>query len=156
MRRAVCVVPGRIDTALGRPAAGKTGTTNDYLDAWFMGFTPQVVTGVWVGFDAQKRIGPKSTGAVIALPIWLEFMKEAVKNYPEADFSIPKGVSFAFIDGRDGKPIGANRPNAVREAFIEGTEPTGGGSRQSDESSYGSQPAADKKETSDFLKEDIE
>ncbi|MEW6058335.1 MAG: PBP1A family penicillin-binding protein [Bdellovibrionota bacterium] len=112
---------------LGRPAAGKTGTTNDYLDAWFMGFTPQVVTGVWMGFDAQKSLGPRSTGGLVALPIWLEFMKEAVKPYPVTEFTVPKGVTFAFIDSKTGKPARANRAGAIREVFIEGTEPTFGG-----------------------------
>lgn len=156
MNEVATVGTGHDARNLGRPAAGKTGTTNDYLDAWFMGFTPQIVTGVWVGFDTQKKIGPKSTGAMVALPIWLEYMKEAVKNYPEADFAVPKGVTFRFIDARDGKIIGANRPNAVREAFVEGTEPDSASGGGDENSVGGTRPAADKKETSDFLKQDIE
>src|SRR5580698_2738730 len=74
--------------ALGRPAAGKTGTTQDYTDAWFIGFTPQVTAGVWVGFDdKQISLGKKETGARAALPIWLEFMKTALEGQPALDFA---------------------------------------------------------------------
>ena len=74
--------------ALGRPAAGKTGTTQDYTDAWFIGFTPQVTSGVWVGFDdKQISLGKKETGARAALPIWLEFMQSASAGMPEVDFA---------------------------------------------------------------------
>src|SRR5450432_815199 len=73
--------------ALGRPAAGKTGTTQDYTDAWFIGFTPQLTAGVWVGFDdKQISLGKKETGARAALPIWLEFMQSALSGMPELDF----------------------------------------------------------------------
>jgi penicillin-binding protein 1A len=74
--------------ALGRPAAGKTGTTQDYTDAWFIGFTPQVTAGVWVGFDdKQISLGKKETGAKAALPIWLEFMQSALGGMPEVEFA---------------------------------------------------------------------
>ena len=74
--------------ALGRPAAGKTGTTQDYTDAWFIGFTPQVTAGVWVGFDdKQISLGKKETGAKAALPIWLEFMQSALAGMPEVEFA---------------------------------------------------------------------
>jgi len=73
--------------ALGRPAAGKTGTTQDYTDAWFIGFTPQLTAGVWVGFDdKQISLGKKETGAKAALPIWLEFMQGALAGVPEIEF----------------------------------------------------------------------
>jgi len=73
--------------ALGRPAAGKTGTTQDYTDAWFVGFTPQLTAGVWVGFDdKQISLGKKETGARAALPIWLEFMQGATAGTPATDF----------------------------------------------------------------------
>lgn len=135
---------------LGRPAAGKTGTTNDYLDAWFMGFTPTIVTGAWVGYDAAKPIGRGETGARAALPIWLDFMKEAVKNQPESEFQVPPGVVFASIHPQTGKLAPPNASYAIKEAFIEGTEPKEGGSR----SSTGTlQPT---RSTGDFLKEDIE
>src|ERR1700758_4260347 len=74
--------------ALGRPAAGKTGTTQDYTDAWFVGFTPQITSGVWVGFDdKQISLGKKETGARAALPIWLEFMQSALSGAPEVEFA---------------------------------------------------------------------
>jgi len=73
--------------ALGRPAGGKTGTTQDYTDAWFIGFTPQITSGVWVGFDdKQISLGKKETGAKAALPIWLEFMQSALGGMPSVDF----------------------------------------------------------------------
>jgi penicillin-binding protein 1A len=109
---------------LGRNAAGKTGTTNESVDAWFVGFTPDVVTGVWVGFDNQKSIGHGETGAKVALPIWLNFMKAAVKSYPESDFVVPPGIAFASIDPATGKLSPPNSSSAIREAFIEGTQPT--------------------------------
>jgi penicillin-binding protein 1A len=74
--------------SLGRPAAGKTGTTQDYTDAWFVGYTPQLTAGVWVGFDdKQISLGKKETGARAALPIWLEFMQAAVASTPVMDFT---------------------------------------------------------------------
>jgi penicillin-binding protein 1A len=108
---------------LGRPAAGKTGTTNDYLDAWFMGFTPHVVTGVWVGHDSQAPIGSGETGAKASLPIWLSFMREAVKGYPNDDFIVPAGIVFASIDPATGRRVTGNAARGIKEAFIEGTEP---------------------------------
>ncbi|MEK6579919.1 MAG: transglycosylase domain-containing protein, partial [Bdellovibrionota bacterium] len=85
MKEVITFGTGHAAKSLGRIAAGKTGTTNDSVDAWFMGFTPQVVTGAWVGYDSQKSIGSNETGARAALPIWLNFMREAVKPYPESD-----------------------------------------------------------------------
>jgi penicillin-binding protein 1A len=134
---------------LGRPAAGKTGTTNDYQDAWFMGFTANVVAGAWVGYDTAKPIGKGETGARAALPIWLGFMKEAVKNQPETDFQVPPGVVFASIHPQTGKLAPPNASYAIKEAFIEGTEPREGGSA-------GPGNAQPTRSTGDFLKEDIE
>jgi penicillin-binding protein 1A len=72
---------------LGRPSGGKTGTTNDFTDAWYIGFTPQVTTGVWVGNDDKRvSLGKKETGAQAALPIWLEFMKTGMEGMPVEDF----------------------------------------------------------------------
>ncbi len=144
MKEVVTFGTGHEAKNLGRSAAGKTGTTNDYMDAWFIGFTPGVITGVWVGFDTQKGIGPGETGARAALPIWLSYMKEAVKNYPDEDFSVPAGVAFATIDPISGKLAPPNSSSAIKEAFIEGTEPT----EVSDTDSSGSEVQ------SDFFKED--
>jgi penicillin-binding protein 1A len=131
---------------LNRAAAGKTGTTNEYIDAWFMGFTPEVVTGVWVGNDSpNKPIGPQETGARAALPVWLSYMREAVKGYPDSDFPVPPGVVFASIDPNTGKLVPANSAGAIREAFIQGTEPGESNDRQSTPESQ-----------SEFFKEDTE
>jgi penicillin-binding protein 1A len=72
--------------SLGRPLGGKTGTTNDFTDAWFVGFDPSITVAVWVGFDAKKSLGDKQSGAVVALPIWIEFIKEILKNKPVEQF----------------------------------------------------------------------
>ncbi len=134
---------------LGRPSAGKTGTTNDYLDAWFMAYTPQVVTGVWVGYDSQRPLGSGETGGRAALPIWLSFMKEAMKSYPPQEFEVPQGVTFATIHGENGKILTSGAPGAVSEAFISGTVPSTG-------AAGGNNEASDSAENGDFLKEDMQ
>lgn len=122
MKEVVAYGTGQEAKQLQRPAAGKTGTTDENVDAWFMGFTPFVVSGAWVGFDSQHAIGPAETGARAALPIWLSFMREAVKPYPDADFHMPNGVVYATIDPASGK-LASNSSIAIKEAFVEGTEP---------------------------------
>ena len=124
MKEVVTFGTGREAKNLGRSAAGKTGTTNESVDGWFMGFTPTVVTGVWVGFDSQKSIGPGETGARTALPIWLNFMREAVKAYPDSDFIAPPGIAFADIDPNTGKLLSPSTSSSIKEAFIDGTQPT--------------------------------
>jgi penicillin-binding protein 1A len=108
---------------LGRPAAGKTGTTNDFRDAWFVGYTPSLVAGVWVGYDDQTSIGARETGARTALPIWLAFMKKALADRAPEDFIAPEGVLFKQIDPRTGLLSSEACKNSVREAFLPGTEP---------------------------------
>lgn len=108
---------------LGRPAAGKTGTTNDYRDAWFIGYTPSLVAGVWVGFDDQRSLGPKATGSRAALPVWLDFMKQAHMNQEPVDFSIPNGILFKNVDPRTGLLSAEYCKLSIREAFLPGTEP---------------------------------
>jgi penicillin-binding protein 1A len=108
---------------LGRPAAGKTGTTNDFRDAWFIGYTPSLVAGVWVGYDDQSSIGPRETGARAALPIWLEFMKTAHADRAPEDFVAPMGILFKQIDPRTGLLSTENCKQSVRGAFLPGTEP---------------------------------
>ena len=109
--------------SLGRPAAGKTGTTNDYRDAWFIGYTPSIVAGVWVGYDDHRPIGPKETGARAALPIWLEFMKKAHKDSELEDFVPPEGVIFKQIDPVTGLLSTEHCLRSIRDAFLPGTEP---------------------------------
>ena len=89
---------GRQVRALERPAAGKTGTTNDFHDAWFIGYTPEIVAGVWVGFDNQASLGRRESGGRVAAPIWLTFMQEALEGRPVTDFPIPPGVRFVLQD----------------------------------------------------------
>jgi penicillin-binding protein 1A len=114
---------GRKAAELGRPVAGKTGTTNDTHDAWFIGFTPDLLAGVWVGFDAERSLGHMETGGHAAAPIWTAFMKQALDDRPVVDFTVPDGVAFAQIDPASGLravPGGA----AELEVFVRGTEPT--------------------------------
>lgn len=115
---------GAAARAIGRPAAGKTGSTNGYFDAWFVGYTPQIATGVWVGFDEEKTLGAGEVGGRVALPIWVEFMKAAHKDLPVEDFPIPPGVVFANIDNESGRLASVSSTHVVKQAFIEGTEPT--------------------------------
>ncbi|MDD5722630.1 MAG: PBP1A family penicillin-binding protein [Syntrophales bacterium] len=111
--------------ALGRPVAGKTGTTNDLKDAWFMGFTPSLVAGVWVGFDDLKPLGKYETGSRAASPIFLYFMEKALAGTPVESFSPPKGVVFAKIDPETGMLASPSSGEYIFECFLEGTEPTG-------------------------------
>lgn len=105
-----------------RPAAGKTGTTNEYRDAWFIGFTPDLLAGTWVGFDGDERLD--LSGGRAALPIWTSFMAEATASSPERGFLPPPGVSLVEVDRRTGRPP-TDDASAVRihEAFLAGEEP---------------------------------
>jgi len=114
---------GRRARALGRPLAGKTGTTNEFNDAWFIGYAPQIIAGVWVGFDDRRSIGDKETGAAAALPIWMAFMEKALARYPVEHFSIPEGIVYARIDPESGLRVQEDVPDAIVEAFIRGTVP---------------------------------
>lgn len=107
---------------LGRPAAAKTGTTNNCTDAWFIGFTPQLATGVWVGFDDMRSLGEKQTGGRVAGPIWTAFMKAALSGEPVRDFRIPPRIEFADVHPRSGllAPPGSKK---ISVAFEEGTAP---------------------------------
>jgi penicillin-binding protein 1A len=108
---------------LGRPCAGKTGTSNDSIDAWFLGYTPQLVAGVWVGYDDRTSLGKKATGGNVACPIWTTFMKNALTGYPIIDFIQPKGIEWALIDPVTGFLALSKTPGAYLEAFLEGTVP---------------------------------
>ncbi|MDB5038551.1 MAG: penicillin-binding protein family [Bacteriovoracaceae bacterium] len=110
--------------ALDRPAAGKTGTTEENRDAWFIGFTPQMVTAVWVGFDDERVLGKNETGHRAAVPIWLEYMSKATAPYPKTDFTVPENIDFARIDPKTGGLASTKTKDAVFEAFLKGTAPT--------------------------------
>jgi penicillin-binding protein 1A len=107
--------------ALKRPAAAKTGTTDQFIDAWFIGYTPELITGVWVGFDDERSLGENETGSRAASPIWVAFMSKLLKDKPVQEFPIPEGVEFAKIDPRTGQ-IGTGRETLL-ECFKEGTAP---------------------------------
>ncbi len=125
------VLEGAIDHGTGaaartqgfrNPAAGKTGTTNDYGDAWFAGYTPDLVTVVWVGFDRRQSMG--LTGAQAALPIWTAFMKRATAGRPARDFEVPAGVVLATIDPDTGERATSGCPGTIVEAFLEQDAPS--------------------------------
>lgn len=109
---------------LGRPVAGKTGTTNGYYDAWFVGYTPDIVSGVWVGFDEERSIGRGEVGGRAALPIWLEYMKMAHEGLTPRGFAVPDGIVFANIDNESGRLVSSTSKSVVRQAFLDGSEPT--------------------------------
>ena len=110
--------------ALGRPAAGKTGTTNKQVDAWFMGFTPQILTGVWSGRDIPTPMGRRETGARAALPTWLEAMQAFHKDREKKDFVPPEGIEWVAIDQETGLLPGPDTERIFLEAFRTGTGPT--------------------------------
>ena len=106
------------------PAAGKTGTMDDYMDAWFEGYIPSLAAGVWVGFDQKKTIGPGMTGARAALPTWTDFMIGATRGRPVEDFGSPLGTSNRDICAETGMLATEACPNVTTEIFDEGSEPT--------------------------------
>lgn len=110
--------------ALGRPVAGKTGTTDEQKDAWFMGFTPYLLTGVFVGFDEPKPMGKYETGSRAAAPIWLGYRQAVEANYPVQDFQRPPGVVMAGIDVKNGLLAGQGTKKSYTLPFKAGTQPT--------------------------------
>lgn len=117
---------GAAAASLGRPLAGKTGTTDDFTDAWFVGYAPDLAVGVWVGFDTKKSIGSRETGAQAALPIWQAFMEQALVSRPVVDFAEPAKIVTVAVDRVTGLRANdaAGCTSIVAEAFAEGTEPT--------------------------------
>ena len=113
---------------LNRPAAGKTGTTNGYYDAWFIGGTPELMAGVWVGFDSEQSLGIGETGARAALPIWLSFMKEVYKEVykdktQKTDWPVPDGIVFTNIDNETGRLVSSRTTQVASQAFRENNSP---------------------------------
>lgn len=117
---------GRRMLALKRPLAGKTGTTNDLRDAWFVGYSPHLICGVWVGQDDNQPLGKRETGARAAGPIWQEFMGKALKGQPGEDFPVPDGVVFARVNRDTGLPIAAGGAGGFFESFKDGRQPSPG------------------------------
>jgi penicillin-binding protein 1A len=106
--------------ALGRPVAGKTGTTNEYKDAWFVGYTPNLVASVWVGFDNAKSLGSQETGGKAAAPIWVSFMGSTPREEAEG-FNIPEGIVSYFVDPKTG--LLSRDESGLKEYFREGSQP---------------------------------
>ena len=115
---------GRRVKALNRPVAGKTGTSNNLNDAWFVGYTPRFIAGVWAGYDQERAMGIGEGGARTASPIWLDFMQQVMKNEPVRVFQVPEGVVFAKIDAKTGLLPIPESEKTIFECFKEGTVPT--------------------------------
>ena len=116
--------------------AGKTGTTNGPMDAWFSGYNPELVTSTWVGFDNYTPLGRREFGGTAALPIWIEFMREALQDRPEINRPVPPGIVNVKIDPDTGQLATSGQRNAIFEYFLEETVP-GQGSGDSGSGSQG-------------------
>jgi len=115
---------GRRIASIGKPLAGKTGTTNESRDTWFVGFAPDLAVGVYVGFDTPKPLGKNETGSSVAAPIFKSFMEAALKNQPAIPFRVPPGLQLVRVDSQTGKPARAGTRGVILEAFLPGTVPT--------------------------------
>jgi penicillin-binding protein 1A len=115
---------GQLAKAIERSVAGKTGTTNDFTDAWFIGYTPNLATAVWIGFDDIRTLGETESGAHAALPIWIEFMQAALPLVPPAPFEIPEDIRYARVDPRNGLLAPEQGEQGIVEVFNKGAEPT--------------------------------
>lgn len=109
--------------AVGIPLAAKTGTTNDYKDSWYVGYSADLAIGVWSGFDNPQTLGEQETGSGVSGPIWAEFMKEAKKFLPNSNFQIPEDIVFVKVDEKTGQLPSSNTKRTLLEVFVEGTEP---------------------------------
>ena len=115
---------GRSAKNLSSFLGGKTGTTNNYIDAWFIGFSSNLVAGVWTGFDDNKTLGMGETGSKAALPIWKQFMAGGLKKYGERDFALPQGIINVAINKKTGRPAISDQSNTFIETFVEGYGPS--------------------------------
>jgi penicillin-binding protein 1A len=116
----------KVVSAVGVPLAGKTGTTNDFKDAWFVGFSPNLAVGVYMGFDQPTPMGRGETGGHLAAPVFRDFMKAAIGSQPPVPFRIPPGIKMVRVDSHSGRRTGGGGPGTVLEAFKFGTEPGSG------------------------------
>ncbi|HZL58508.1 MAG TPA: penicillin-binding protein 1A [Stellaceae bacterium] len=116
---------GRIVASVGKPIAGKTGTTNDSNDTWFVGFSPDLAAGVFIGYDTPKSLGKHETGAMVSAPAFRDFMATALKDKPAIPFRIPPGIRLVRVNPKTGQLAQAGDKNVIFEAFKPGTEPTG-------------------------------
>jgi penicillin-binding protein 1A len=124
MQSVVSSGTGQRAKAVGRPVAGKTGTTNDMKDAWFIGYVPQLVAGVWVGYDQERSLGAGGSGGQAAAPIWTEFMQRGIVGVAVQDFSPPEKVTFALINPSTGRLAKGGSEGSAMECFVSGSEPT--------------------------------
>ncbi len=124
MRDVVESGTGRRVKSIGRPVAGKTGTTNDIRDAWFIGYTPSLIAGVWVGFDQEASLGKHEVGGRAAAPIWLYFMEKALEGKPVEAFPTPEGVVFVKVDPKTGLIASPSDRGAIYECFLENALPS--------------------------------
>ncbi|MFI5341236.1 MAG: penicillin-binding protein 1A [Candidatus Methylomirabilales bacterium] len=108
---------------LKRPLAGKTGTSSEATDVWFVGFTPNLVAGVWIGYDVKRSLGSAETGSHLALPLWINFMQKALGDLPPDDFPVPENVVAIPVNYMTGLPVPRDEKGAILEYFIKGTEP---------------------------------
>jgi penicillin-binding protein 1A len=128
---------GQRAKTLGRPVAGKTGTSSDYGDAWFIGYTPSLLASVWVGFDDKASLGKDETGARAALPIWLYFMNDALKDMPIEYFQVPEGIILKRVSLETGLPTLDSYQETIFEAFLDGTVPGDLESQEKSETPFG-------------------
>jgi penicillin-binding protein 1A len=112
-----------VGAQINKPLAGKTGTSQDAQSTWFIGFSPDLACGVYVGFDNPRTLGPKEQGATVAAPIFRDFMKDALKDAPPTPFRIAPGIEEVPVDWKSGNPVPAGTPGAIMEAFKAGTAP---------------------------------
>jgi penicillin-binding protein 1A len=115
---------GQLAKSLDRSVAGKTGTSNDFTNAWFLGMTPNLAVGTYVGFDDRRSLGETESGAHAALPIWVNFMKQALKQLPVMPFEIPEDIMFVKVDPSTGLLAEDSGERSTVELFAKGTEPT--------------------------------
>jgi penicillin-binding protein 1A len=115
---------GRAVRSIGVPCAGKSGTSIEFKDAWFIGYTPDRIAGVWVGHDQPKNLGKRESGGRVAAPVWLQYMKGTYPKGSRKDFSMPSGIVFSRIDTKTGLLATRSSSKTRLECFAEGTEPT--------------------------------
>jgi len=128
LRQVVQSGTGQRAKALGRAdLAGKTGTTNNFHDAWFSGFTRATAATVWMGFDQAANLGRGEAGARVALPAWIDYMRAALRGEPQTELRPPDNITAAWVDQDSGFATAENAPNGYLEYFIAGTEPGGAG-----------------------------
>jgi penicillin-binding protein 1A len=113
---------GKAARRIGRPVAAKTGTTQAAEDLWFLGYTPSIVAGIWLGYDQRRPIGSHETAGKVAAPIWVDFMKQSLGDSPAEPFLPPEGVFPVLVNRMTGQPTSSTDPNAFEEYLIRGQE----------------------------------